>query len=140
MTPAPTTSSFFGTAVKSRAPVEETTRFLVDLDAGKARDIRSGRDDNGLGRQRLRLAAGRRYDDLPGFHNTTGAEKALDLILLEEIGDTVDIAFDALALERLHLGEIERRIGADTHRRETCFASSKQCEACSSDSMECNRC
>ena len=49
MTPAPTTISFFGTSASASAPVEETMRLLVDLDAGQRRDVGAGGDDDVLG-------------------------------------------------------------------------------------------
>ena len=54
MTPAPTTTSRFGTAGSDSAPVEETMRFSSTVDAGERRRLGAGGDDDGLG---LHLAA-----------------------------------------------------------------------------------
>ena len=57
MTPAPTTSSRFGTLGSVSAPVEETIVLLVDGDAGQLGDIGAGGDDDALGLEPLLVAA-----------------------------------------------------------------------------------
>jgi len=44
--------------------------------------------------------------------------EAVDLVLFKEVGDAIGIAFDAIALIGLHLGEIELGGDLDAHGRE----------------------
>ena len=60
ITPAPTTSSRFGTLSSTSAPVEDTMRFSSMVDARQRRHVRAGGDDDRLGLERLRLAVGGR--------------------------------------------------------------------------------
>ena len=90
--------------------------LLVDLDAFQARHVGTGGDDDGFGVERLHLAVGAGDFDLAGDGDTAGAEISIDLVLLEQEVDALDVAVDALVLERHHRGEIELGRGdADAH-------------------------
>ncbi len=92
--------------------------LLVDLDAGKLRDVRAGRDDDVLGFERL--GATRRQHDLnlAGGSNATETVIRRDLVLLEQELDTDRVALHALVLVGEHPRDIDRRLGVDTHRSE----------------------
>ena len=93
--------------------------LLVDLDALEARNVRAGGDDDGFRFQRLGLAVGGFHLDLAGRHDAADALNAIDLVLLEEIGDALDVAVDAFVLELHHGGEVERGLAdLDAHAGE----------------------
>ena len=60
MTPAPTTTSRFGTCAERQRAGRGDDALLVDLDAAERRRIGAGGDDDGLGLDRLRVARLRR--------------------------------------------------------------------------------
>ena len=90
--------------------------LLVDVDAFETRHIGAGGDDDGFRFQCLRRAVGGSDLDLAGRGDAAGAEKRIDLVLLEQEVDALDVAVDALVLERHHRGEVELGRGnADAH-------------------------
>src|SRR2546423_2799261 len=90
-------------------------RVLVDVDAREPGHVRAGGDDDALGLQPLLVAVAERHTHPAGAEDGRAAVNGIDLVLLEQEGDAVDIAFDALVLERQHLGQIELRGGLDAH-------------------------
>ena len=119
MTPAPTTISFFGGLAKRQRAGRGDDGLLVDLDAGQARDVGAGGDDDGLGLERRLAAVGALDDDLAGRGDARLAVKPVDLVLLEQEGDAVDVGGDGVVLVLHHRGEIElRRADDDAERRE----------------------
>ena len=84
-------------------------RLLVDVDAGQLGHVRAGGDDDALGLQPLLVAVVERHAHPAGAEDGGGAVHGVDLVLLEQVGDAVDVAFDALVLERQHLRQIELR-------------------------------
>jgi len=96
------------------APVDET--LLVDLDAFQSCYVGAGGDDNVLRLQRLDLAVGRLHLDLAGADDAPGTGKGIDLVLLEQKGDALGVAVDAVALEFHHGGKVELRLAEhDAH-------------------------
>ena len=90
--------------------------LLVDLDALEPRDVGAGGDDDGFRFQHLRLAVGALDLDLARRGDAAGAVKRVDLVLLEQELDALDVAVDALVLERHHRRQIELGRGnADAH-------------------------
>ena len=84
--------------------------LFVDLDAAQARDIRAGGDHDRLAFDRLAGAVGGFHLDLAGSGDATETREGLDLVLLEQEGNTLDVAVDAFVLEFHHGGEIELRL------------------------------
>src|SRR5262249_59999272 len=80
---------------------------FVDFDAGYARHIRPGGNHDCLGLYRLGFAVSTCDVDLAGCRDPAGAEKSIDLVLLEEEGDAFDVAIDPRVLEFHHGGKIE---------------------------------
>ena len=90
--------------------------LFVDLDAAQLGHVGAGGDDDGFRFQRLRLAVGACHFDLAGRGDAAGAVKGVDLVLLEQEIDALDVAVDALVLERHHRRQIELGRGdADAH-------------------------
>jgi hypothetical protein len=80
------------------------------------RDIRTGRDHDGLRLQRLRLAVIALHFDLAGGHDAAGAGEGIDLVLLEQKIDALHVAVDGLVLERQHRLQVELRLAdPDAH-------------------------
>ena len=111
MTPAPTTSSRFGTLFSSSAPVEVTTRSSSISTPGSGVEFGAGGDDDRL---RLDASAWRRRRrsprPCPAAAMRPCAVKEIDLVLLEEEGDAVDIRFHRGVLVRQHPRQIELRL------------------------------
>ena len=90
--------------------------LFVDLDAAQLGHVGAGGDDDGFRFQRLRLAIGARHLDLAGRGDAAGAMKSVDLVFLEQKIDALDVAVDALVLERHHGRKLELgRRNADAH-------------------------
>ena len=71
--------------------------------------------------QHLGLAVGGLDLDLAGRRDPADALERVDLVLLEQEGDALDVAVDALVLELHHRGEIELRLADhDAHPGEAC--------------------
>ena len=68
-----------------------------------------------LASSRLLVAAVEGDAHLAGAQDGGRAVEGVDLVLLEEIGDPVDVAFDALVLEGEHLGQVELGRDLDAH-------------------------
>ena len=81
------------------APVEDTMRLLVDLDAAQPGHVRAGGDDDCLAFDGLAVAVGGLHLDLAGPGDAADAREGVDLVLLEQEGDAVDVAVDDLVLE-----------------------------------------
>src|SRR6185436_10587181 len=79
--------------------------------------VRASGDDDALGLQPLLVAVAERHADPAWAENRRAAVNGIDLVLLEQVSDAVDVAFDALILERQHPREIELRSGRNTHGR-----------------------
>ena len=96
---------------RERAVVRQD-RLLVERGAGQSARIRSGRDDDVLGRQRVRLRA--RHRDLPAalalFRERAAPVEELDLVLLEEIEDAVIVLLHNGSLARHHLRHVDREV------------------------------
>src|SRR5262249_45960095 len=89
---------------------------LVDIDAGQACHVRAGGDDDRLAFDGLAPAVSGLHLDLAGCNDAAGAVKGVDLVLLEQEGDALDIAVNALVLEFHHGGKIELRLAdLDAH-------------------------
>ena len=84
--------------------------LFVDLNAAQARDIRAGGDHDRLAFDRLAGAVGGFHLDLARPGDATETGEGFDLVLLEQEGNTFDIAVDALVLEFHHGGQIELRL------------------------------
>ncbi len=119
ITPAPTTISFFGTLGRLKRAGRGDDRLLVDLDAGKLRDVGAGGDHDRLGFED-RLGAVLALDhDLAGRADAAFAEHGVDLVLLEQVGDAVDVGGDGFVLVLHQRGVVElRRANHDAERRE----------------------
>ena len=119
MMPAPTTISFCGTLAKFERAGRRHDALLVDLDAGKPRDIGAGGDDDVLRLQRLRLAVVGFHLDLAGRDDAAGAAKGFDLVFLEQKVDALDVALDVPVLVFEQRRQIDaRRADLDAHLAE----------------------
>ncbi len=107
-------------------------RALVDDDRGQFRRVRAGGDDDALALDPLLVAVVEGHADLAGAQDGGGAVQRVDLVLLEQEGDTVDVAFDALVLEGQHAREIEPGRHLDAHGGKAVARLLVGSEACSS--------
>ena len=107
ITPAPTTSSFLGTAVSAMRAGGGDDLLFVDGDAGQRRDIRAGGDDDVLGGQAADRAVRRFHFDFAGRGDAAFADNAFDLVLLEQEFDALGEFAHHLGLLRHHGGQIE---------------------------------
>ncbi len=96
--------------------------FLVDLDAGQARHVGAGGDDDGLGFERLFLAVGVLDHDLAGRGDAPFPDDPVDLVLLEQEGDAGDVRCDGLVLVLHHRGEVELGLSNDDAERRQAVA------------------
>ncbi len=88
--------------------------LFVDLHTWKRRRFRAGRDHDRLRLDRLAAALRKRHLHLAGRRDARASVQEVDLVLLEEEGDTVDVRLNGRVLVRHHRGEIElRRADAD---------------------------
>ena len=104
MTPAPTTSKCFGTSGSTSAPVEETMRFSsisMPFSRATSEPVAMTMD---LVSSVCVLPSAPLTSTLPGAAMRAGAVKGVDLVLLEQELDALDVAVDALVLERHHRG------------------------------------
>ena len=93
--------------------------FLVDGHALERRHVRAGGDDDVFRLDGLRRAVRGLYLDLAPGEDAGHALKRVDLVPLEQEGDALDVAVDALVLEPHHAGKIElRRPDLDAHAGE----------------------
>ena len=107
ITPAPTTISLFGAALRLKRAGRGNDRLLVDLHPREPRDIRTGGDDDRLGFERGLLAVLRLDGHASRRGDATLAAHPVDLVLLEQIGDAVDVGGDRVVLVLHHRAEIE---------------------------------
>src|SRR5208283_2841188 len=105
--------------------------LFVDVDAVEPRDVRAGSDADILGLKGLRLAVGVCHPDLARRADAGFAVKRFDLILLEQVIDTLDIAVDVLLLIFEQRGKIDARLAdLDAHLRETVAGLLIELRAC----------
>src|SRR5450756_2574101 len=81
--------------------------LFVDLDAIELGHVGAGGNHDGLGVEDLRLAVDAFDLDLAGGGNARSAKEGIDLVFLEQEIDALDVAVDALVLERHHRLEVE---------------------------------
>ena len=128
------TTSRFGTLSSSSAPVEETTTFSSISTPGSGVTSEPVAMTMAFVSSTWFEPSSERDLDLAGRGDAGRAEERVDLVLLEQELDALDVAVDALLLERHHLREVELRLAdLDAHRRRNArAAASNSCEACSS--------
>ena len=130
MTPAPTTISFFGRLSQTKRAGRGDDRLLVDLDAGQARDVGAGGDDDRLRLKRVLVSVLALDHDLTRRGDAALALDPIDLVLLEQKGDAVDVGGDGVVLVLHHRHQIELGRGHnDAERAEVVSASSNISEA-----------
>ena len=118
ITPAPITSKLFRHLVEHQRAGRRHDALLVDLDAFEPGDVGAGGDHDGFGFERLCLAVGAFDFDLAGRGDAAGAVKGIDLVFLEQKLDALDVAVDALVLERHHRFQVE--LGLRKRRYPSC--------------------
>ena len=117
ITPAPTTSSRFGTLSSARRRSDDDDALLVD----RRRPAACATSEPVAMTMFLVssvcvLPSAAFTSTLPGAGDAAGAVERIDLVLLEQELDALDVAVDALVLELHHRGEIElRRADLDAH-------------------------
>ena len=119
ITPAPTTSRCSGTLASASAPVDDTMRFSsisMPLSRATSEPVAMTMD---LVSSVCVLPSAPLTSTLPGAAMRPAPMKGVDLVLLEQELDALDVAVDALVLERHHRREIELGRGhADAHLAE----------------------
>ena len=94
MTPAPTTSSRFGTAGERQRAGRGDDALLVDLDARERRRVRAGGDDDRLCLDVSVAPSSLVTRTLPGPAIAPVPRNAVDLVLLEQERDAGDVGLD----------------------------------------------
>ena len=119
ITPAPTTISFFGTLGRLKAPVEETTVFSSISTPGSFATSEPVAITIALVSRIVSAPSSPLTTTLPGRANGAFAEHGVDLVLLEQVGDAVDVGGDGFVLVLHQRGVVElRRADHDAERRE----------------------
>ena len=120
ITPAPTTSRCSGTLSSASAPVDDTMRFSsISMPCRRATSEPVAMTMD-LVSSVCVCAVGALHLDLAGRGDAAGAVKSIDLVLLEQELDALDVAVDALVLERHH------------RRRDRAWARTRRCPSCRS--------
>ena len=116
MTPAPTTSRCSGTLSSASAPVDDTMRFSsisMPLSLATSEPVAMTMD---LVSSVCVLPSAPLTSTLPAAAMRAVPVEGIDLVLLEQEFDALDVAVDALVLERHHRLEVEPGRGhANTH-------------------------
>ena len=113
MTPAPTTSSLFGTFAQRQRAGRGDDALLVDVDARQRRDVGAGGDDDGLAcRAPAASPSTTVTSTLPGAGDAARRRGSVDLVLLAQERDAVGVALHALVLVGQHRAR-DRASGVD---------------------------
>ena len=118
ITPAPTTISFLGTLGRLSAPVEETTSFSSISTPGSFATSEPVAITIAFVSSSFSLPSSPLTTTLPGERMLPSPVKDVDLVLLEEVGDAVDVGGDGVVLVLHHRGVVELwRADHDAERR-----------------------
>ena len=109
MTPAPTTSSFFGGTARLRAPVDETTVFSSISTPGSCATSEPVAMTIALASSVVSSPFSALTITLPGAAIRPCPAHPVDLVLLEQERDAVDVGGDGVVLMLHHGAEIELR-------------------------------